>query len=73
MFVVTGTVGVTSRSGLDLVVHEIGRLVSDEPLPVEVEAMDRPFAMRCRRLDLRPIGIRVAPKGSPPSLVQSFK
>jgi hypothetical protein len=73
MFVVTGTFGVISRKRRNLILHELDCLVGDKPLPIEVQAVNRPLAMHGRGFDLRPIRVGVTPKGRPPRLIQRFQ
>ena len=57
-----------------LVEHELEGLIGDESAPVNAQAMQSGFPVRLAGgLDLVPIGIGVAPKGGPISLVESVK
>ncbi|MMZ62789.1 hypothetical protein D1872_250100 [compost metagenome] len=54
----------------DFMLHEIQGLIRHKPPPIQIHAVYRIFPMRGRRLDLRPVGIRVAPERGPPLFVQ---
>ena len=57
----------------DLSPHEVGRLVGDEALPVEVQPVHRRLADGGGRIDLRPVGDGVAPEAGPPGVVERIE